>query len=136
MVPPGRDSAFRAAFWPDSSRENLNIGLPAGGNLAGGPILMSFRLESGRNLGPDATVRSIESMRELPNSSEGAVFTDGFTSQVEPVRGACPGRTGPRPGPRARGPAGAGPRLALQGTVSLHPELFGRSLRASLMPTY
>ena len=46
---PGRKSGFRAGFRPDSNRESLKIGPPAGRRPAGGPILTASRLESGRN---------------------------------------------------------------------------------------
>ncbi len=46
---PGRKSAFRARFRPDSNRESFTIGVPASLRPAGGPILMLCRLKSGRN---------------------------------------------------------------------------------------
>ena len=49
IVLPGRKSVFRAGFRPDSSRESLNIGPPAGLRPAGGLMLKLFRLEFGRN---------------------------------------------------------------------------------------
>ncbi len=49
MVLLGRKSGIRAAFRPDSIREGINIGPPAGLRPAGGPILMHSRIESGRN---------------------------------------------------------------------------------------
>ncbi len=39
VVLPGRKAVFRAAFRPDSGREGLNIGPPAGLRPAGGPLL-------------------------------------------------------------------------------------------------
>jgi hypothetical protein len=44
-----RQSGFRANFWPDSARENLQIGPPAGRRPAGTPISKVSRLEYGRN---------------------------------------------------------------------------------------
>ena len=49
IVLPGRKSSFRAGFRPDSSRESIDIGPPAGFRPAGGPIFGLSRLESGRN---------------------------------------------------------------------------------------
>ncbi len=45
----GWTSGFRVGFRPDSSRESLNIGHPAGRRPAGEPNLMFSRLEFGRN---------------------------------------------------------------------------------------
>jgi hypothetical protein len=49
IVLPARKSVFRAGSRPNSNRERLKIGPPAGFRPAGGPILRSSRLESDRN---------------------------------------------------------------------------------------
>ncbi len=46
---PGRKLGFRAGFRPDSNREDIRIGPPAGRRLAGGPILRLSRLEFNRH---------------------------------------------------------------------------------------
>ncbi len=43
---PGRKSACRAAFRPDSNRESIKIGPPVGRRPARGPSLRFSRLES------------------------------------------------------------------------------------------
>ncbi len=64
-VLPGRKSGFWAGFRPDSRRESIKIGPLAGRRLAGGPILMFSRLDSGRDPArklddpPDALLRNI-----------------------------------------------------------------------------
>ncbi len=57
IVLPGRKSAVRAAFWPDCYRERSEIGPPAGLRLAGEPISMLSRWQSGQNLARKADVR-------------------------------------------------------------------------------
>ena len=52
---PGRKSGFRDGFRPDSTRESLKIGPPAGLRPVGGRILKLSRLESG----PEALLRNI-----------------------------------------------------------------------------
>ena len=42
IVPPGRKSVFRAGFRPDSDRENLKIGTPAGRRAAGHKYCLVF----------------------------------------------------------------------------------------------
>ncbi len=49
IVLPGPKSAFRAGFRPDSLRESLKIGPPAGLRPARGPISSFVLLESDRN---------------------------------------------------------------------------------------
>ncbi len=39
IVPPGRESAFRAEFWPDCYRESTEVGPPAGRRPAGPEVL-------------------------------------------------------------------------------------------------
>ncbi len=43
IVLPGRESAFRAGFWPDCYRESTDIGPPAGRRPAGGLISVPSR---------------------------------------------------------------------------------------------
>ncbi len=47
---PGRKSGFRVGYGPDSNREALKIGPPAGRRPARGPIWRCSRLQSARNL--------------------------------------------------------------------------------------
>jgi hypothetical protein len=49
IVLPGRKSAFRAGFRPDSNLENIQISPPAGQRPTGGSILRLCPLESGRD---------------------------------------------------------------------------------------
>ena len=49
LLLPGRKSGFRAGFKPDSNRESVKIGPPAGRRPAGLPMLRLSLLESGRN---------------------------------------------------------------------------------------
>jgi hypothetical protein len=64
IVLPGRKVGFRAGFRPDSSREILKIGPPAGLWPTGGPILRFSLLGSGRNparkpdFGPEALLHN------------------------------------------------------------------------------
>ncbi len=56
IVFPGRIAGFRAGFWPDSSREIVNICAPAGKRPAGEPILKLCRSPIS---GPEALLRNI-----------------------------------------------------------------------------
>ncbi len=52
IVLPGRKSGFRAGFWPDSYRESLKIGLPAGLRPAGELVLRAFPIRIQPQSGP------------------------------------------------------------------------------------
>ncbi len=54
---PGQKSAFRAGFWPDCSRENIEIDFLAGLRPAGGPISVLFRQQSSQNPARKADLR-------------------------------------------------------------------------------
>ena len=71
IVLPGRTSAFRAGFWPDSYRESTEIGHPAGRRPAGGGRYRYFpgsspaKIRPGRSIsGPEALLRIIEYLTE------------------------------------------------------------------------
>ncbi len=103
IVLSGRKSGFRAGFRPDSSRESLKIGPPAGG-----PILRLSQLESGRIKpgspisNPEALLRNVRYMiLSGAHRPEALLHNIGYARTGMPVTLVHPGPGFTRAKPRS-----------------------------------